>query len=166
MSLKPRNPAINLIVSFLRKKYEDNEIAMYTDLENISYGCTKIYRSQLSQAIEKIKRNEGYLFECVNNVGYKPLYDTDAVKTIVKKRSRKIESQTNMFSVDMGCVNVTNLNDEQRKNYWMGLSKLGALQLVTHKSIDERISKIVNTSSISKSIDYNQVAITALKGCF
>ena len=158
-----KNPAINLIISYLRKQHENKEIALYVDLEKISKGCTinGIRRHELERAREKLK-NDGFLFECINSVGLKPMYDNEAVTVINKKRSRKIESQVKRFSTDWDCIDYSELSSENKQNYCLGSSKLALFKIVTHDSIETKIIKHVNNST-TKTIDFANIALKALK---
>lgn len=159
----PKNPAINLIMSFLRKKHENQEVALYIDLEKISKGCTivGVRRHELDGAREKLKE-DGLLFECINSVGLKPIYDNEAVTVINRKRSRKVESQINKFSQDWDCIDYSELTSENKHNYSLGASKLALFKIVTHASTETKIINHVNNST-TKTIDFANIALKALK---
>lgn len=165
--MSKRAPETNILITALKRCYEENRMATYTELETFVTGCATIQRNYLVGALRIVREDYGYLFKCVNTVGYKPIANETKVAEIERIRLSKIRSQVNKFEEDLGCVSVIELSEQEQKRYYSAQVRVSCHQMILSEKLDKTYEMAGQKCVAAGKIDFDlgdfQDAFKALK---
>lgn len=76
-------------------------------------------RGYVRSALQAIQDEKGFVFECVENVGYVRLTDEQIVSIVPKKMRKKIESTSRRTIDKMNCVDLEKLPPSQKQQFFL-----------------------------------------------
>ncbi len=165
--MSKRAPETNILITTLKRCYEESRMATYSELESIIPGCVTIKRNWLTGALQIVKKENSYLFKCIPSVGYKPLINEVKVAEIERIRLSRIRSQVDKFESDLNCVSVDKLPEHEQKRYYSAQVRLSCHQMILSEKMDGAYvlagQKCVDTGKVEFGADDLQEAFKALK---
>ncbi len=109
-------------------------------------------RSYVRSALNAIQDERGFVFECIENVGYVRLTDEQIVSIIPKKMRKRIESTSRRTIDKMDCVDLDKLQPSQKQQFFLEQCVMQTVGSVVSEAAIKRLSDAQRTDSPKPSI--------------
>lgn len=155
--MRSPSPETLLLVKLLKDCYEQNQMALYSNVREISQK-----RHHLSRALQMVKLDYGYCFNNCRNVGYQPIANPDKVKAIAQKRHNKIKNQVGYWQEEWQTIDSTDFDPVLYKEYLFNSVRLATYQTITSLDRDTKIREGVEEMTRQSMVRCDKSAIAAL----
>ncbi len=140
-----RSADTSLIVTLMGKA-EVGELVSYAAIEKILGRNPQTHRQPADSAMRILLNEEGKVFECVANEGFRRLSDTEVVGSTNSIRERQHRLAGKALK-RLGTVNMTNLDEDSRRHFLTHSSIQGAMRHATSAKSQKVIESRVNGNS-------------------
>ncbi len=106
----------------------------------------------LRSALRAIQDEKGFVFECIENVGYVRLTDEQILSIVPKKMRKKIEATSRRTIDKMNCVDLDKLQPSQKQQFFLEQCVMQTVGTVVSEAAIKRLSDAQKTDSIKPSL--------------
>lgn len=97
-------------------------------------------RGFVRSALNAVQNEKGFVFDCVENVGYIRLTNEQIATVVPKKMRKKIESTSRRTIDKMNCVDLEKLQSSQRQQYFLEQCVMQTVGTVVSEATIKRIT--------------------------
>lgn len=97
-------------------------------------------RGYVRSALQAIQDEKGFVFDCIENVGYVRLTNEQIATLVPKKMRKKIESTSRRSLSKMSCVNLDELQPSQKQQLFLEQCVMQTVGTVVSESVIKKIS--------------------------
>ena len=143
-------------------------MAEYKQMQVIVPGCiTLTNRYVVTKALDVARDDYNCVFECIVNLGYKPILNAEKTPKVEKRRLQKISSQTNKFDKELNTVDSSSLTKEQQQRLFSAQIKCGIQKALLSEKMNDSVkaagAKCINSGKVKIEIGDASDIIKALK---
>lgn len=109
-------------------------------------------RSHVRSALNAVQDERGFVFECIENIGYVRLTDEQIVSIVPKKMRKKIESTSRRTINKMNCVDLEKLQPSQKQQFFLEQCVMQTVGTVVSEAAIKRLADAQRTDSPKPSI--------------
>ena len=97
-------------------------------------------RGYIRSALNAVQDERGFVFECVENVGYVRLTDEQIIAIVPKKMRKRIESTSRRTIDKMNCVDLEKLQPSQKQQFFLEQCVMQTVGAVVSEAAIKRLS--------------------------